>query len=111
VLLLKPQGSGAALAYAAEWSWDNADGPGGALGAHVRLAGYGAWLLVSDTDRHRVLWLDWQQRALLGQFGETDTPGDDPAHLDRPTFVALQGTRAVIADSGNQRLLKVELRP
>jgi hypothetical protein len=77
----------------------------------LHLAAYGSWLLVSDTDRHRVLWLDWQQRTVLAQFGETDTAGDDPTHLKGPTLVALATTRAVVADAGNQRVLKLDLRP
>jgi hypothetical protein len=58
-----------------------------------------------------VVWLDtatWQRR---GQFGVTDRRGDDTAHLDGPTAVAVRGARAVVADAGNQRVLKLVLRP
>lgn len=107
VLLLKPRDQG----FGIEWEWDNKDGAGGVLGKTVRMAAHGDWLLVSDTERHRVLWVDWQQRKVLAQFGETDKAGDDTRHLNGPTFVALQATRGVIADAGNQRILRVELRP
>jgi len=71
----------------------------------------GPWLVVSDTARHRLLWFEWQTRRLVAQFGETDRPGADAAHLDSPAQVCLRGTRAVVADSGNQRILEVRLRP
>jgi hypothetical protein len=71
----------------------------------------GAWLLVSDTARHRLLWLDWRRRAVLGQLGHTDEAGADPSHLASPTLVALRGARALVADAGNQRVLKLTLRP
>lgn len=107
VLFLRPRDAGLGV----EWAWDNSDGPGGAVGQRLHLAAHGSWLLVSDTDRHRVLWVDWQQRKVLAQFGETDTAGDDPTHLKGPTLVALATTRAVVADAGNQRVLKLDLRP
>jgi hypothetical protein len=47
----------------------------------------------------------------LAQLGETDRPGDDARHLRAPTQVSLRGTLAVIGDSGNQRVIKVELAP
>ncbi|MDQ3816009.1 MAG: hypothetical protein M3347_19035 [Armatimonadota bacterium] len=66
--------------------------------------------LSSDTARHRVLWLDWTTRQLLAQFGETDRASDDATHLSAPGEVAVQGTRAGVADSGNQRVMKLELK-
>jgi hypothetical protein len=97
-------------AYAVESEWTNANGPGGALGSQLRIAAYGDWLLVSDTQRHRVLWLDSRTRVVLAQFGQADRAGDGESKLNRPTLVAMNGTRAVIADWLNQRLVKVELR-
>jgi len=108
VLLLEPSGEKAENLRVA-WSDDGATLPGGAFGAELHLAVSGDWLLVSDTMRHRVLWLDWTRRKFVAQFGVTDKPGDDATHLDTPTFVALQGSRAVVADSGNQRLMKLEV--
>ncbi|MCY3019499.1 MAG: hypothetical protein NTW87_10795 [Planctomycetota bacterium] len=40
-------------------------------------------------------------------FGEGDKAGDDAKHVNAPSFVAMQGTRAVAADSGNQRLIRL----
>jgi len=46
---------------------------------------------------------------VLGQVGETDRPGSDALHLDNPTLVALENGRGVVADSGNQRLIKLRV--
>jgi hypothetical protein len=108
ILLLEPKGDG----YAAARSWDHwGDAPDARLGKRLRFAVDGAWMLVSDTERHRVLWLDWTEWKVLGQAGETDKAGGDAAHLSAPTFAALRGTRALVADAGNQRILKLELAP
>jgi hypothetical protein len=80
------------------------------FGKRLRMAVDGSWMLVSDTDRHRVVWMDWQEWKFIAQLGETDKSGDDALHLCEPTFVALKGTRAVVADSGNQRVLKLRLQ-
>ena len=80
------------------------------FGKRLRMAVDGSWMLVSDTERHRVVWMDWQEWRFIAQFGETDKRGDDALHLCEPTFVALKGTRAVVADSGNQRVLKLRLQ-
>jgi hypothetical protein len=107
VLFLRQTG----LGYEVDTSWNHADGAGGAIGRKLRIAAHGNWVLVSDADRHRVLWLDWRNRTVLGQFGEADKSGDGPAQLNTPTYVALQGTRAVVADTRNQRVIKLQLRP
>ena len=108
LLGLRPSGEG----YAADWEL-SAWGPGPAdrFGPRLRMSLDGPWLVVSDTARHRLLWFEWQTRRLIAQFGETDRPGADAAHLDSPAQVCLRGTRAVVADSGNQRILEVRLRP
>jgi hypothetical protein len=108
IMLLEPDGDGFRVA----WQLDRwGEEPSQRLGQRLRFAVHGAWMLVSDTDRHRLCWLDWAERKLLGQFGETDRPGDDAGHLDSPTLVSLRGTRAVVADAGNQRVLKLMLMP
>jgi len=86
-------------------------GPQERFGQRLRFAVDGPWMLVSDAERDRVVWLDWTQGQFLAQFGETDKPGDDARHLSSPAFVALQGTRAVVADAGNQRVVKLRLEP
>lgn len=108
VLLLEPQGEG----YRAAWRFERWGGaPDQHFGKRLRLAVDGAWMLVSDTSRHRAIWLDWAERRVIGQSGETDTPGDDAQHLNLPSQVALRGARAVVADAENQRILKLVLRP
>jgi len=97
ILVLEPKGESLSVQRTIE-----------GFGTHVRFAVDGAWMLVSDTDRHRVVWLDWTRGEVLGQFGGL---GSGPQQLWSPTFVALRGTRAVVADAGNQRVLKVLLEP
>ena len=107
ILLLDPAAGG----YRAAWTLDRwGDGPAERFGPRLRLAVDGASMLVCDTARHRVVWLDWTRRTFLGQMGHTDVAGDDAEHVASPTLVALRGTRAVVADQGNQRILKVMLR-
>lgn len=108
VLLLEPQGEGYRVAWWFERWGDAADQH---FGKRLRLAADGAWMLVSDTSRHRAIWLDWAERRVIGQFGQTDKPGDDAQHLDSPSQVALRGARAVVADAHNQRILKLVLTP
>jgi len=108
VLLLDPQENG----YRVQWQFERwGRGPHQRFGKELRMAVGGPWMLLSDTQRHRVVWVDWMQRKVLAQFGETDKRGDDAEHLDAPTLVALRGTRALIADAGNQRILKLQLQP
>jgi len=78
------------------------------FGSSVRFAIDGPWMLVSDTARHRLIWLDWTTGATLAEFGGR---GSSPQQLDSPAFVSLRGTRAVVADAGNQRVLKLVLEP
>ena len=106
--MLAPRG----MALGLEWQWERwGDAPGERFGKRLRFAVDGRWMLIADTERHRVLWADWLERRILAQLGETDRAGDDARHLSRPTFVGLRGTRAVVADAGNQRVLKLTLNP
>ncbi len=108
IVMLAPRGGALGL----EWQWERwGDAPGERFGKRLRFAVDGRWMLIADTERHRVLWADWLERRILAQLGDTDHAGDDARHLSRPTFVALRGTRAVVADAGNQRVLKLTLNP
>jgi hypothetical protein len=98
------------------WTFDHwGDRPEQHFGSQIRLAADGGRLLVADTERQRVLWFDLAPGAAPGppaaQFGQTDRAGDDERHLDRPAQVAIAGPRALVADAGNQRVLKLERRP
>jgi len=106
--MLEPQGP----AYRRAWRFDRwGDGPGERFGRRVRFALDGASLLVADCDRHRLVWLDWTRRKVLARFGRTDAAGPGPAELNAPEQVALRGTRAVVADAGNQRVVQLLLHP
>ncbi len=80
-------------------------------GLKLQLAGAAAGLWVSDTQRHRVLLLDPVRGTVLGQFGQTDTPGTALSQLNQPGSLAAHGNRAVVYDRLNQRLLKLQWYP
>ncbi|HLX22620.1 MAG TPA: hypothetical protein VKR38_04665 [Usitatibacter sp.] len=107
IVTLVPQGDG----YKLQSTWNNAGGPGGALGSRVFVSAENDAILVSDSDKHRILWIDPATHAIRAQFGETGVAGNDLVHLDRPTSISVAGNRAVVADTGNQRVMKLELRP
>jgi hypothetical protein len=67
-------------------------------------------LWISDTDRQRVICLDAATRRRLAMFGTTDKSGDDLTVLDSPRALAVRGGLAVVHDSGNHRLMKLELQ-
>jgi hypothetical protein len=79
------------------------------FGDTIRLAADAGHLWVADTKRSRVLCIDQATGKQLGSFGTADSPGDDLAHLSAPTTLAARGDRAVVYDSGNQRLVKLRL--
>ena len=47
----------------------------------------------------------------LAQAGATDKPGDSSWSLSAPTLVSLVKDRAVVADSGNQRVVRLVVMP
>ena len=79
------------------------------FGPTIRLAADAGHLWVADTARSRVLCFDRATQKLLGSFGTADSPGDDLTHVNTPTTLAACGDRAVVYDSGNQRLVKLRL--
>jgi hypothetical protein len=88
-------------------SWGKADGDH--FGTHIILACDQGRLLVSDSDRQRVLLFAAEGGKPQAQFGSTDTAGDDLQSLSGPGMIALCGDRAVVHDEGNQRLVKLLL--
>jgi hypothetical protein len=84
---------------------DNAD----KFGPAIFLAADAGRLWVADTSRSRMLCFDQATGKLQGTFGAADAPGDDLSHLNAPTTIAARGERAVVYDSGNQRLVKLRL--
>lgn len=108
VLMLKPDGEAHALVWElAAWG----KGADQHFGASIRMAVDGRWMLVADTARHRLIWLDWPRRRVLAVFGRPDHAGAALHQLSRPTYVSLAAPRAVVADAGNQRILKLVLAP
>lgn len=77
------------------------------FGEAIHIAASEDMLWVADTLRHRVLCFDAAGK-LLASFGTADRAGENLTLLNRPTTVAARGKRAVVFDSGNQRLVKLE---
>lgn len=84
--------------------------PADRFGGTLHLAFHEGRLWISDTDRQRVICLDAANRRPLAMFGVTDRPGDDLTVLDSPRALAVRGGLAVVHDSGNQRLMRLELQ-
>ena len=87
----------------------------GDFGGDLYVAVSGRHLAVTDGTRHRLVLFAWAAALdvppeRIAQYGETDQPGNDYAHPDSPTLVSLCGIRAVVYDSGNQRVVKLVLR-
>jgi DNA-binding beta-propeller fold protein YncE len=107
--IVKLEASGDTLterARLAKWG----DKSGESFGKELRLAADGGRILVADTDRHRVVLVDAASMRPKAQCGSTDSAGAGNADFDSPTAVALAGDKAVVADRGNQRIVKLRLR-
>lgn len=79
------------------------------FGARLRMSADGGLILVSDTDRHRVVLVDAATLKPCAQFGVTDKAGTSENQFDSPGSVDLAGKRAIIADVNNQRIIKLLL--
>ena len=66
-------------------------------------------LWVSDHQRARALCFDLQTGKLHGAFGTADRAGDDMQSLNLPEVISARASRAVVYDSGNQRLMKLKI--
>lgn len=66
-------------------------------------------LWVTDREQSRVLCFELATGKLLAKFG--GSAGNDLAHLSQPTTLAVVGDRALVFDSGNQRLVKLRFQP
>ncbi len=98
----------------ADWQetrrWNSWGGtPAERFGASIALVCDAGRLLVSDTQRQRVLWFAPEGGSPKAQFGRTDAPGSDLQSLAAPGLIAVCADRAVVYDGGNQRLVKLTL--
>lgn len=97
----------------ARWnSWGK--GPKEKFGAWIYVTADASRLWVSDRERHRVLCFDLKASSAGAQpittFGTVDVAHDDTLGLARPQAIAAYGSRVVVFDSGNFRLLKLAVR-
>lgn len=84
---------------------DNAD----KFGSEIFLTLDSSRLWVSDTKRNRVICFDLASGKQLAEYGVKDAPGKEIAKLNAPEVISACGRRAVLYDSGNQRILKLEI--
>ena len=80
------------------------------FGSRIFLSTDGDHLWVSDTMRHRALCFSLTTQFLLASYGKMDEAGNDLSHLDSPEVIIGRESRAVLFDSGNQRLVKLTLK-
>ncbi|MHC2069782.1 FlgD immunoglobulin-like domain containing protein [Bremerella sp. T1] len=88
--------------------WDRCAGDAsGSFGNAISIHSDGTCLILADTRRHRVLLIDPKTKTLLAQYGTTDHAGDSIESLNSPTHVAVSGSRAVVYDAGNHRIVRL----
>ena len=80
------------------------------FGGQISLTADEGRLWVSDTQRHRVVVFGLSDGRMIASFGTADRAGDDLASLSLPARITARGTRAVVHDEANQRLVKLVLR-
>jgi outer membrane protein assembly factor BamB len=65
-------------------------------------------LLLSDTDRHRIIEIDPATSAIVWQFGETDSPRTGDKGLNRPRFAqVMPNGHFLISDQNNRRVFEM----
>jgi len=65
-------------------------------------------VLLSDTDRHRIIEIDPASSQIVWQFGETDQPGLGDKGLNRPRFAqVLPNGHLLITDQNNRRVFEL----
>ena len=80
------------------------------FGSAITITADSGRLWVADRERHRVVAFDMATGSPIAIFGAPDRAGTDLKSLSHPTTIAARGRRAVVYDSGNQRLVKLTLR-
>ena len=80
------------------------------FGSAIAVTADSGRLWVADRERHRVVVFDLAKAKPIAVFGTPDRAGTDLKSLSHPTAIAARGRRAVVFDSGNQRLVKLALR-
>lgn len=81
------------------------------FGSEIYVASHQKRLWVSDTTRQRVICFDLESSAPIGSLGTIDQPGNNLSTFNAPKILAVNGSRGVVFDSGNQRLVKLEITP
>jgi glucose/arabinose dehydrogenase len=105
--LLRPTGQ--ELKLQRRWSrWG--EGEKDRFGNELSISGVsGNVLAISDTERNRVLLADLGRFEICDQFGQTDAAGQGLDQLDQPRSISAIADRLVVADRGNQRILRIHI--
>jgi len=80
------------------------------FGPRIDITADAGRLWVSDSERHRVVCMDLASNRHIATYGKTDGAGSGLDELSSPRTIAARGARAVVFDSANQRLVKLELK-
>jgi hypothetical protein len=91
------------------WNGWGDNGADSRFGPEIYLSTDSGHLWVSDTKRQRVLCFSSDGGDPIATFGVTDQRGNDLTHLNAPQVIIGRENRAVVYDSANQRLIKLEL--
>jgi hypothetical protein len=88
--------------------WNQA-ADGDSFGKTIYCSADSGKLWIADRERQRVLVCDLTTGKMLATFGKRDLPGNDLATMMNPEMIVARGSRAVVFDQGNQRLIKLTL--
>lgn len=83
---------------------------GDKFGAVIFLASDSGRLWVSDKFRNRIVCFDLASGNKLAAYGVADSAGTEISKLNSPTVIAARGQKAAVYDSGNQRIMKLEMQ-
>lgn len=107
--VLEMKRSGLGWTDGKRWNGWGSNDAASKFGPEIYLSTDSNHLWVSDTKRHRVLCFSLDTGEPIATFGEVDKPGNDLTHLQEPQVIIGRGDRAALYDSGNQRIVKLEL--
>ena len=89
-------------------SWDGGDK--NKFGGRIYICADDGRLWVSDRERHRIVCFALDSGDALASFGTADAEGTSLSTLTHPQVIAARGRRAVLFDSGNQRLMRLKVK-
>lgn len=86
-----------------------ADNAEGCFGDSIEISIDKNMLWVADTSNHRILLFDVHKTQPIASYATCRQPGQALNRLNSPTRITANNNRAVVFDSGNQRILKLKV--